>query len=86
MGVIKIHTTEYDTFIDEEGTERFKPDNLINKLRIDLDLSITRVIKLYDLGAINLYDLLKYFTAIGYTVSGVQELSFFEDLEFKRIV
>lgn len=75
-----INGKEYETFIDSEGTHRFKPNNLLLKLRIDLDISMAKVVRLYELDAITQMDLLDYYTGMGYSVAGVQELSLFENL------
>lgn len=76
-----INGKEYETFVDEHGTERFKPNNLIHKLYIDGMVNNTsRIVKLYELGAITQMDLLDYYAGIGMSVCGVEELSFFENL------
>lgn len=76
-----INGKEYETFVDEHGTKRFKPNNLIHKLYIDGMVNNTsRIVKLYELGAITQMDLLDYYAGIGMSVCGVEELSFFENL------
>lgn len=76
-----INGKEYETFVDEQGTERFKPNNLIHKLYIDGMIKNTnRVATLYQLDAISQMDLLDYYAGIGMSVCGVMELSFFENL------
>ena len=80
MSHITINGKQYETVKDEEGTVRFKPNNLITKLRIMLDIKATQVLKMYELDAITQMDLLDYYAGNGHTLSGVLELSFFEDL------
>lgn len=76
-----INGKEYETFIDDNGTERFKPNNLLQKLYIDGMISnVSRVIKLYELGAISQMDLLDWYAGTGTSVCAVMELSFFENL------
>lgn len=75
-----INGKEYETFIDEHGTERFKPNNLISKMRIQFDICATDMIRLYELGAISQMDLMDYYAGIGMSVCRVMELSFFENL------
>ena len=52
MSHITINGKQYETVKDEEGTVRFKPNNLITKLRIMLDIKATQVLKMYELDAI----------------------------------
>lgn len=84
-GKIKVNGKIYDTFKDEYKVLRFKPNNLINKLHYRFDIKTSEVVKLYQLGAITLMDLLDYYAGIGFTVCGVQELSFFEEFSFEII-
>lgn len=85
-GKIKVNGRIYETFIDEEGTRRFKPNNLIHKMKIGCKIQVTKLIELYELESITIMDLLDYYTGIGFTVSGVEELSFFEHLVFEEII
>ncbi|MFA7307580.1 MAG: hypothetical protein WC026_13010 [Hyphomicrobium sp.] len=84
MGSIKINGKVFETFKDEEGIERFKPNNLILNMKINFDIKVSELMKLVHLKSITLMDLLDYYAAIGFTVSGVQELSFFENYDFVR--
>jgi len=84
MGKIKINGKEYETLKDQEGIERFKVNNLILKMKIHFDVKTSEMVKLVELEAITLMDLLDYYTGIGMSVCGVEELSFFEDFEFER--
>jgi hypothetical protein len=83
MGTIRINGKIYETFTDE-GVERFKLNNLISKMCINSEILTSDMIKLTELGAISLMDLFDYYAGIGFTVSGVQELSFFEDFNFEQ--
>jgi hypothetical protein len=85
MSKIKINGKIYETFKDSEGVLRFKPNNLINKLHINFEISMSDVVKLVELEAISLMDLLDYYCGIGFSVSGVEELSFFEEFDFEEI-
>jgi len=85
MGSIIVNEKKFETFKDEEGVERFKPNNLLQKIRIRFDLQISELIKLVELGAITKMELLDYYAGMGFTISGVQELSFFEDYEFIEV-
>lgn len=85
MTAIKVNGKIYETFTDAEGVLRFKPNNLISKMRINFDLKISEIIKLVELESISLMDLLDYYTGIGTTVCGVKELGFFEELDFEEI-
>lgn len=83
MGKIRINGKEYETFKDNEGVERFKVNNLILKMKIHFDIKASEMVKLAELEAITLMDLLDYYTGTGMTVCGVEELSFFENFEFE---
>ncbi len=84
MKKIKINGKVYETFKDHEGVLRFKPNNLILKLKIHFELNMSEVVRLMYLGAITPIDLLDYYTGIGFAVSGVQELSFFKEFEWEE--
>ncbi len=79
---IKVNGKPYEVYKDNDGIFRFKENNLLRKIIISQDIKITEIIKLYELDAITLMELLDYYTGLGYTVGGVEELSFFQDLEF----
>lgn len=79
---VMINGKDYEVFKDKEGVLRFKPDNLINKLHIFYDIKASDLIKLVELDSISLEELLDYYAGIGFTVSGVEELSFFQDWDF----
>lgn len=85
MSAVNINGKTYETFKDEFGFLRFKPNNLILKLKVNFDLNMSEIIKLVELEAINLMDLLDFYAGIGFTVSGVQELSFFEKYDFEEV-
>jgi hypothetical protein len=85
MGQIKINGKIYETFKDNDGLERFKPNNLLLKMKINFDIKVSELVKLVELESITLMDLLDYYTGIGFSVGGVEELSFFEDYEFERL-
>lgn len=84
MEKIKINGKEYETFKDQEGVERFKVNNLMLKMKIHFDIKASEMIKLAELDAITLMDLLDYYAGIGMSVCSVEELSFFEDFDFER--
>lgn len=75
-----INGKEYETFIDDNGSERFKPNNLISKMRIQFNIIASDMVRLYELDAITQMELLDYYAGIGMSVCGVMELSFFENL------
>lgn len=83
--MIKINGKIYETFKDENNILRFKPNNLILKLKINFDLNVSEIVKLVELEAISLMDLLDFYAGIGFSISGVQELSFFEQYDFVYI-
>jgi len=85
MSQIKINGKVYDTVIDSGNVLRFKPNNLINKIHIHFEIQMSEMVKLTELGAISLMDLLDYYTSIGSTVSSFEELSFFEEYNFEII-
>ena len=85
MSKMKINGKSYETFKDKDGVLRFKPNNLILKLKVNFDLKISEIIKLVELDAISMMDLLDFYTGIGFTVSGLQESSFFEDYKFEDV-
>lgn len=84
MGSITIGGKKFELIRDTENVVRFKENNLIHKLKIHYDIKPTDMLKLCELGAITLMDLLDYYTGIGYTLSGVQELFFFDKLKFEK--
>lgn len=81
---IEVQLGEYklETFIDEGGVQRFSPFNkmyaaLYEVGNIDLnELAVAR-----GRGEISLKDYREFYLSIGYSVSGLVYLSFFEDLE-----
>jgi hypothetical protein len=85
MSSIKINGKIYETLKDKEGVLRFKPNNLILKLKVNFDLKMSEIVKLVELEAISLMDLLDFYAGIGFTVSGVEELSFFEEYDFEEV-
>ena len=84
MGAITINGKKFETFKDKEGYERFVPNNLIHKMRIHFETKASEMVRLATLEAITLMELLDWYTGIGFIVSGVEELSFFEEYEFIR--
>jgi len=80
---ITINGQVFATFYDKEGILRFKPNNLILKMMISMDIKTSDIVKLYELESITDMDLLGYYAGIGFTVSGVLELSFFEHLQIE---
>lgn len=84
MGKVVINNKIYETFEDSDGILRFKPNNLINKIHIHFEIKMSEMVKLLELEAISLMDLLDYYAGIGFTVGGVEELSFFEKYEFEK--
>lgn len=83
--MIKINGKIYETFKDDNDVLRFKPNNLILKLKINFDFNVSEIVKLVELDAISLMDLLDFYAGIGFSISGVQELSFFEQYDFVYI-
>lgn len=84
--ITKINGKSYQVYKDNDGVLRFKENNLLRKIVISQNIKITDIIKLYELDAISLMDLLDYYTGLGFTVGGVEELSFFQDLEFIKVI
>lgn len=84
-GKIKVNGKIYETFEDEYKILRFKHNNLINKIFIRFQLKTSEIVKLFQMEAISRMDLLDYYAGIGFSVSGVQELSFFENYSFEII-
>ena len=58
MSKMKINGKSYETFKDKDGVLRFKPNNLILKLKVNFDLKISEIIKLVELDAISMMDLI----------------------------
>lgn len=85
MGQIKVNGKIYETITGSDGIKRFKPSNLVNKIHIHYNIKASEIVKLVELDAISLMDLLDYYAAIGYSICGVEELSFFEEYEFEDI-
>ena len=81
---IRIAGSYYNIYKDSDGVERFKRNELVYKTKIEFSITASSMIKLFELEAISQLDLLDWYTGIGFTVSGVEELSFFADLEFER--
>lgn len=75
-----INGKEYETFVDDNGSERFKPNNLIAKMRIQFSIKASDMVRLYALDSITQMELLDYYAGIGMSVGGVMELSCFDNL------
>ena len=74
----------FETYIDENGTQRFYESTLIRHLRDTGVIDLNRLAMDYFAGKFNQMDYLRFNTSLGYSVCGLSELSFFADLEFKN--
>lgn len=84
MSRIKFNNKVYDTFVDESGTLRFVPNNLILQLSANDKFKASDVLSLYP-HYITLTDVLDFYAGIGFIVEMVKELSFFENQIFEEI-
>lgn len=82
---VKIGGVEYDTFIDENGVQRFPKNDVVNHLFESGQLDLNKLILDYkQSGEISQRDYLEFNMMLGYSVHGIWELSSFKDLEFEN--
>ena len=82
---MRVNGVTYRTGRDESGVLRFEPNNLLLKMHIVFETKTSKIIMLYELGAISLRDLFDYYAGIGFMVDRVKELSFFEQYTFEEL-
>lgn len=82
--VVKVLGREFETYLDVNGTQRFKTDTVIITLfdrgLIDLD-ELSR--DFYN-GKITTEDMLNFYAKSGYSVDGLSNLSYFSHLTFEN--
>lgn len=82
--MVKVAGIEFETYLDQWGTQRFKTDTVIthlfNKNLVDLD----GLVESFYRGEITTEDLLNFYAKSGYSVCGLSTLSHFSHLTFEN--
>lgn len=78
---VKVGGVVYETVIDSNGTQRFRKNTAIDWLAED---QLNRMALDYQAKKFTQRDYLEFNMALGYSVSGLSELSAFEDLEIEN--
>ena len=82
MKQIKINNKIYDTMLNDYGELICVPNNLVKKLILMFNIDVDGVMKLVELEAITLMDLMDFYIAKGHPIKSLQELHFFEKYDF----
>ena len=92
---VKVGDRTFDTIIDNEGVQRFIANGvvrlIVDKMEKDYGWSgepfnLNTLAQLYYHDKFTQDDYLTFYTMMGYSVCGLAELSFFQDLEIENPV
>jgi hypothetical protein len=78
--IVKIEGREFKTYLDENGTQRFKQNSVIDFLIGSQSINLNTIAIEFHNGKFSIEDLLEFYTQSGYSVSGLMSLSYFENL------
>lgn len=81
---VEIGGKKYDTYIDENGVQRFEENPLLRKLVNLGKISLNDLAVEYEQGEFTQREYLEFYMSIGYSVDGIAELSMFKDLRIKN--
>ena len=81
--IVKVGGKEYKTIVDEEGVQRF-PENKLLCYMSDEMIDLNKLAIAFQRGTFTQDEYLQFYMGIGYSVCGLSELSFFEDLEIEN--
>ena len=81
---VKVGGKPYQTVIDDEGTQRFQVNKLFRHLQGSCRIDLNQLGIDYANGLFTQEEYLHFYMGIGYSVSGLSELSMFEDLEIEN--
>jgi len=76
---VRVNGKEYDTVIDENGTQRFIKNNLIRHLTDSKAVDLNKLCLDYQRGKFLEQEYAEFNMGLGYSVSGFCEISSFED-------
>lgn len=79
--MVKFGEKEYPTYIDEYGVQRFYENSVIRHLRYTKAIDLNELSGDFFENKFTQIDFLEFNMALGYSVSGLAELSYFQDLE-----
>lgn len=79
--LVKIDGRLFETYIDSEGTQRFKGNSVIRHLYASGTIDVNALTIEYHNGKFANDDWLDFYAGLGYSVSGLMDLSFFAMLD-----
>lgn len=82
--MVKVGGVQYPTIIDQDGVQRFKINTLFHYLLNSGMVDMSRLADGFQQGSFTQAEYLAFYMGIGYPVSGLAELSFFEDLKIEN--
>ena|SRR3989344_2408868 len=78
--IVKVGNKPYETVIDDKGVQRFKVNKLFRHLNDVMRVDLNKLSIYYQRGLFTQEEYLHFYMGLGYSVSGLSGLSFFEDL------
>ena len=69
-----------ETYVDEQGTERFKPNRIVQYLLEDAPADLNKLWRLQQFGLFSRDEMREFYQLINYSVAGYEEV-FWEDYE-----
>lgn len=79
--LVKIDGRLFETYMDIDGTQRFKGNSVVQHLRDSGAIDVNELTIEYHNGKFANDDWLDFYTSLGYSVSGLMDLSFFSMLD-----
>ena len=69
-----------ETYVDVQGTERFKPNKIVQYLLEDASADLNQLWRLHQAGFFNRDEMREFYQLINYSVAGYEDV-FWEDYE-----
>jgi hypothetical protein len=82
--IVKVSGVEFETYLDQFGTQRFKTDTVIVHLFDQNLIDLDELSRSFYRGEITTEDLLNFYAKSGYSVGGLSGLSHFSHLTFEN--